>query len=280
MPKSLFLMWLVWALPVQAATLTYSQESDREPWGAYLKELLQAVLASEQLDHQLVPNDIFLSQQRALTELREGRTLDIYWTMTSAEREQDLLVVRIPLLKGMLGQRLLIVRGEDRRFDQLEQFDQLQQFRYGQGHDWPDADILESGGLPVVRSSNYAGLMEMLSRFRFDAFPLGMNEVWQEIDKRPHLDVKVAPQVLLSYSAPVFLFLNPANHRLKKQLERGLLTLINDGRMDQIFAKHYGQLQQRAGLQQRISFHFNNPNMSPQTRQAMRAFRGMLLQPH
>ncbi len=275
--RLLFALLVLVACEARAVPLVYSQESDREPFSFYIKQLVEAALASQALDYQLRPSHEILSQRRALTELRAGRSLDLYWTMTSQSREQHLRVIRVPLLKGMLGQRLLVTRRADSRFNSVESKRQLQQYSFGQGHDWPDADILEAGGLNVVRSSNYVGIMEMLARYRFDAFPLAMNEVWQEIDKRPHLSVEVNDRVLLSYAAPVFLFVHPSQQQLAQQLETGLQLLIDSGELDRLFKQHFGAYTQRARLEQKTPFRFDNPTMSVETRRAMKRYASILL---
>ncbi|MEH6648757.1 MAG: hypothetical protein V7707_01885 [Motiliproteus sp.] len=273
----LWLLLLTLSGNVLAQPLTYSRESDREPFSDYVKELVTSALRVQGLNGQLRPSEELFSQQRALTELRLGRNLDLYWTMTSQQREQGLQVLRIPLLKGMLGQRLLVIRKGDQRFDRIETESQLQGFSFGQGHDWPDADILESGGLTVVRSSNYIGIMEMLARQRFDAFPLAINEIWQELDKRPYLDVEVCDGVLLSYLAPVFIFLHPSQQQLGRQLEAGLIILIDSGEFDRIFDRHFGAYTRQAKLADKSVFRFDNPSMSSETQRAMRRYAPLLL---
>lgn len=275
----LCLLLLTLSCNALALQLTYSRESDREPFCNYVKELVTRALKIQGLDYPLQPSEQLFSQQRALTELRLDRNLNLYWTMTSQQREQGLQVLRIPLLKGMLGQRLLVIRKGDQRFAQIETESQLQRFSFGQGHDWPDSDILESGGLKVVRSSNYIGIMEMLERQRFDAFPLAINEIWQEVDKRPHLDVEVSEQVLLSYLAPVFIFLHPSQQRLGTQLQTGLLQLIENGEFDRIFDRHFGVYTHRAKLADKKVYRFENPSMSTETQRSMQHYAPLLLLP-
>ena len=84
-----------------------------------------------------------MSQGRALRQLAEGRDLDVVWSITSEERERDLLPVRIPIDKGLYGWRLLLInQSELGRFEKVRSLDDLKSLRAGQGHDWPDTGLL------------------------------------------------------------------------------------------------------------------------------------------
>ncbi|MCX4029761.1 hypothetical protein H0A36_18915 [Endozoicomonas sp. SM1973] len=62
-----------------------------------------------------------MTQSRAFLSL--GRQLDVVWSMTSIERETLFTPVRIPLLKGLLGHRIFIIRnGEEQRFEGIVSF--------------------------------------------------------------------------------------------------------------------------------------------------------------
>lgn len=260
--------------------LTYSRLSDTEPWTSYVKELVIEAL-STQVPNQtitLTPSRQSMVQHRTLNLLRYEKLIDIFWTMTSQEREIDLYVLRIPLLKGMLGQRLLVIRKKDReRFIEITTFKHATQMTYGQGHDWPDADILEHAGFNVHRNPEYGKLMKMLDVGRFDAYPLSMIEIWEEVDKRPQLNVMVDTHILLSYNAPVFIFLNPSRTGLQHILEKGFSRILENGTFDRIFNRHYQDIIQKAELKKRIVFKMDNPYMSPETKSAMKKYASLLL---
>ncbi len=55
-----------------------------------------------------------MMQKRAIASLEAGREIDVVWTMTSKNREKILLPIRIPILKGLLGHRIFIIRKQDR----------------------------------------------------------------------------------------------------------------------------------------------------------------------
>lgn len=266
-------------LPLEAGAveLVYNSESDREPFAAYTKELIALAFASQGSVYQLTPSARKVPQKRALVEMRAGRGIDIYWTMTSADRERGLRVIRIPILKGMLGNRLMVVRVSDERFDAVNSLEQLSAYQLGQGHDWPDADILEQNGLSVFRSPNYADLMELMVKGRFDAFPLGVNEIWQEVSSRRHLPVKIHKKILLSYSAPVFIFFPQNAGSVADTLELGLEYLIQSGELDRLFYKHFGSYLEQASIDKKRTFRLINQGLSYSTLDALKKYQEFML---
>src|SRR5690606_39187704 len=151
----------------------------------YYVELLQLALDKTRDtygDFVLEPAPFIMLQGRAIRSLAENRYLDVLWTMTAPEREQELLPVRIPLVRGLLGYRALIIRKQDAdRFAALRQLDVLSSLRAVQGHDWPDTLNLRANGLPVTSSSYHPTMFDMLRLGRVDYFPRGINEAWSEL---------------------------------------------------------------------------------------------------
>ncbi|WP_348245952.1 hypothetical protein, partial [Salmonella enterica] len=81
----------------------------------------------------LTPNPTAMNQGRAISLLAGGTELDVLWSMTSRRREAQLLPIRIPLLKGLMGYRVFIIRAEDEPwFRSLKELDQLRELTAGQ----------------------------------------------------------------------------------------------------------------------------------------------------
>jgi len=179
-----------------------------------------------------------MSQSRAFEELYKGN-IDIFWTMTSLERESIATPVRIPLLKGMLGYRVFIIRdGEQYRFNHIKRVEDLATLVAGQGTNWPDYDILENNAINVIGGSTYHGLFSMLQRGRFDYFPRGINEPWQEIIIHRDKKLAVEKNILLRYNAPIFFFVNKSQSKLANRIERGLRIALDDGSFNSLIFGH------------------------------------------
>ena len=209
-----------------------------------------------------------MNQSQAIHNLSRNLWIDVLWTMTSVEREELLLPVRIPLLKGLLGHRIFIVRRADKeRFARIETLDELKRFSAGQGHDWPDTAILKANGFNVTTASTYPGLFDMLQMERFDFFPRGVNEPWNEVIRHADKDLIVEPTLMLYYPAPTYFFVNKENAALAERLEKGLKTAIEDGSFDELFRTHPANIPifEQANLPGRKLFVLENPLLPPLT---------------
>lgn len=180
-----------------------------------------------------------MPQSRALSELAAGQTLDVVWTMTTPTREARLRTVRIPIERGLSGYRLLLIREEDQdRFASITDLSALRTLRAGQGHDWPDADILAANDLPVERVSDYEPLFRMLEQGRFDYLPRMAIEAWAELEARPEKRLTVAPGILLYYPTANYFFVHPDNASLAERIDTGLRRALDDGSFLQLFHEH------------------------------------------
>lgn len=258
----------------RADEICIPQSNDREPWAPYVIELLQAALAHAPAatPDRLHRLETHMTQDRAFSLLRNNQKLDIYWSMTSLAREQGVIVIRIPLLKGLLGQRLLAIRPETAsRFAQVRTLNDLRRdFSLGQGHDWPDTAIQKAAGLNTVTSSTYDTLYQMLQARRFDAIPLGINEIDDELNKHSDVSMVVEKTLALVYPAPVFFFVAPNKAQLAARLELGLNRMLADGSFDAMFDKRWSKTLLSKNMKNRLIFQLANPLLSPETAEMIR----------
>lgn len=179
-----------------------------------------------------------MSQRRAFEEIRQNK-VDVFWSMTSIHRESISQAIHIPLLKGMLGHRVFIIREDDQqRFDQVTDLQDLAFLIAGQGSDWPDYNILKNNGLKIVGSSTYQGLFSMLQRGRFDYFPRGINEPWTELRIHKDKNLAVEKNLLLRYAAPIYFFVNQKKPGLSNRVARGLRIAIKNGAFQTFMYNH------------------------------------------
>lgn len=205
-------------------------------------------------------------QGRALKQLAAGDELNIVWSMTSVEREAELLPIRIPIDKGLLGWRVFLVhQNQSKRFAGVRSLKGLAEFEAGQGHDWPDTEILRANRLPVQAVMGFNNLFPMLEKGRFDYFPRSILEVWGEQKQHAHQGLVVEETLLLHYPTAFYYFVNKKDTALAHAVESGLRTALQDGSFDALFHKTYGKVLQRANLQQRRRLELYNPLLPPQT---------------
>lgn len=233
----------------------------------WLLNLLEEALRRSDSGYQAQEMSTQMNQKRKVEETLAG-TVDVFWSMTSKELEETVLPVRIPLFKGLLGNRLLIIRKADEmRFANVKTMADFRQLKAGQNRYWPDATILEANGLPVVTSYQYSNLYPMLEGGRFDYLALGAQEIGDELASHPDPALKVDSHILLQYRSPAYFFVSPKRPELAAAILAGLESMISDGSFDEMFNRELKieQLYREAKFDQRVIIRLNTPDLSPLT---------------
>lgn len=232
----------------------------------YTLQLLELALTKSGVPFRLAPSAESMVQSRSLAELEKGGEITVFWTMTSAEREARLQPVRIPIFKGLIGWRLLMIRAEDKeRFARINSLADLRTLVAGQGHDWPDTTILRSAGFTVETGPSYNQFFPMLAARRFDWFPRSCSEIWAEVDAHAAEGLVVEPHLVIHYPAAVYFFVNRKNTQLAQMITKGLEAARRDGSFDRLFYKFHTPLFQRAQLKGRTVIELKNPLLPPET---------------
>ncbi len=250
----------------ESQTLRYFQTDHRY---AYRIELLRLVMDKTLAEYgpyamEPYPNDI--SHKRGLTYLERGILFNIGFFPSNRERESKLLSVKIPILRGLLGYRVFLIRKESlKEFSDIHSLPHLKdKFKAGFGDQWADMAILRFNHIPVVGTATYENLFNMLSKKRFDYFPRGINEAWTEIARRKqrHPDLTVAPGLAFYYPYPVYFFVNKTDEALAARIARGLNAAIEDGTFKTLFLKYHREMIHQADLKNRTIFTLKNPTLA------------------
>ncbi|MBV8035769.1 hypothetical protein [Roseateles sp.] len=239
-----------------------------DPQLNYVRRIVELALghAGRRLGIRHVELD--MTQSRTLTELATSRSpIDLMWTMTDSQRENSgLLPVRIPIDRGLLGWRLLLVRrSELARWERVGSLGELRQRLAGQGHDWPDTTILRANGLQVGTNSVYEALFRMLAAGRIDYFPRSILEIDAELADGRHPELAIAPGLMLHYPAAAYLFVTPGRPELAALLKTGLEAAVADGSFQRLHREFYGALVRAHPVSPARVLHLSNPLLPPQT---------------
>ncbi|WP_204378449.1 substrate-binding periplasmic protein [Agaribacterium haliotis] len=230
--------------------------------------VLRQVAQRLNMDYEHPYEDIErVSSARARSDLSSG-DLDVIWDMSSLDMEQQFDAIHFPLYRGILGMRLALVRKDRSKiFAGVKNLRDLQQFQPGQGRTWADTAILEANGLSVVKTGKYQNLFPMLEGGRFDYFPRGLYEPWNEIRDHAELELSVEPNILIRYRAPLYFFVKKGNTRLHTMILSELEAMLLDGSYNELFfsdpAVKMGM--ENAHLRSRTIIDLDNPFLSPKT---------------
>lgn len=225
----------------------------------YCFRLLEKALARHGAKYRARLSVPAMQQGRAMLLLEHGAGIDVVCSMTSADREARLLPVRIPVDKGLVGWRLLLIhKSQAERFARYRSADDLRPLVAAQGNDWPDTDILRQNGFKVHGSANFDGMFKMLINQQLDYFPRALSEVWVEADANaPRLIV--APGIALRYQSAAYYFVRKGNTALAAALTAGLEDMLADGSFEREFSQYYGAAIRRADLKSRKVIELDNP---------------------
>lgn len=204
------------------------------------------------------------AQGRRVAELKAGN-LDVAVAIGSRQLQQKpVLFIPVPLERGLLGWRLLLVNRESAaRMKTVRTKAALQPFALGFVRTFADWPIMEANGLNLVPANDYKTLFSMLSARRMDYLSRGVGEIYAEyalqIDEG-NTHVRIEPHLALHYRADWFFIVNPAKPQLARRIEQGLRLAIQDGSYDRLFAAHFGKLLTWARLDQRTVIELDNPD--------------------
>lgn len=239
-----------------------------DPNAGYAINMLRLALRYIDKPYRIEISTNDMTQARVNEEVRIGGNLDLAWTSSDAKMEATVLPIRIPLFKGLLGYRILIINKHDQaKFDRVETLEDLKQLTFGQGRTWADTNILEANGFTVIKTNKYPSLFYMVEGGRFDAFPRGVHEPFGELAQRPELELAVEKNLMVAYKMPFYLFVSKNNPELAKDIETGFNRAIADGSFDEAFmnAPEVKDVIEKANMKNRKVFYIDNPTLSEET---------------
>lgn len=205
--------------------------------------------------------------KRQLKSLNEGK-LDVMWSMTSEQREQQALPIKIPIFKGLIGFRIMVI--QDTKQEELTHVLSTQQIKNMlaiQGHDWADTEILRANGFKVQTSDWYNSLYKGVSKGHYDYFPRSVLEPWAEMRRYQFKNLVVENKHLLYYPAAMYFFVQKGNEELAHRLDYGLNQAINDGSFDKLLYSYppHQEALSKANLDSRVIHTLTNPFLPKST---------------
>ncbi|AYA63872.1 amino acid ABC transporter substrate-binding protein [Alteromonas sp. RKMC-009] len=270
MGKWLFPVLLLLSANVHAAlwSITYPRPIDeRDLRNEYPLALLTLALEKTGVKYSLLPSDRIMLQGKALRQLRENREVNVVWSMTDAQREKDLLPVRIPLAKGLIGWRVFLINEMNRsRFPQALSKSALLKLVPISGEEWPDTKILQANGFNVFTVPAYGDAAEVLETNKADFFPRSVMEALNELEKgNLSSDIVLESNTAIYYPTALYFFVNKGNTTLARLIETGLQMAIEDGSFDALFLSTYEDTLNALELEKRTTIELDNPLLPPLT---------------
>jgi hypothetical protein len=242
-----------------------------ERTGDYYAALLKMILNASKSPKEIIDfdySDRQFSQARWIVEVQSGQINEVMWTATSKEREQLLRPIRVPIFKGLLGKRILVIRPQDQpKFAQVRNKQDLKKFVAGMGVNWPDADVLLANGFPVTLGGGKDNLYKMLKANRFDYFARGVTEIASETRFLADNSLVIENHLLVTYQMPIYFFVSKKNEELAQRLENGWKIILKNGEFEKFFINHprIKAAVDELKKQKRTIIHLDNPYLPDET---------------
>ncbi|MBI3347331.1 MAG: amino acid ABC transporter substrate-binding protein [Burkholderiales bacterium] len=258
------------AAPQVQRVIYPAPESPTDQRSQDMVALLQAALQRTEVSHgpfTLAPAAVAASEDRQLLNMEQGQAPTVVWASATAERERRLLAIRIPARRGLLGYRVaLIHRARQAEFSRIRTLDDLRAYSLGQGPNWPEVQMYRQLRFKV-QTGSYEALFRMLVAGRFDLFPRGINEVFDELAAHQSEvpDLAVEDTLLIHYPQPYYFFVNRRDTGLAQRIELGLRAMLRDGSFEAHFWRFHGNAIQQARLGERRLLRLENPLLPPDT---------------
>lgn len=167
-----------------------------------------------------------------------GAGIDVMWASATKEREEQMRVVPVDLLKNLNNFRVLLINdGSQTLFSQVKTLNDLRKFTVGSGEHWTDGYIMKDNGFNVMATSSYYGLFKMLAARRFHFISRGLHEIGYDAQAYKEFGLVKEESLLLTYDVPISycFFVNKDNIKLANRIERGLKIAQQDGSFDKLF---------------------------------------------
>lgn len=266
LPKLMCLLMCLY-LPVTKAAvwkITYPKQPIEDSIHVtYTIELLKLALEKTGVRFEITPTDEITLQGKAFNLLSNNRSINIVWSMTNEQREADFLPIRVPIFKGLIGWRVLLV--EPNMLPKLERSN-LREHSVVQGMDWPDTKILQANGFNVVNATNYDEAFMIMHRSQAGMFPRSVIEVIAEMaDDNLRRDLMIEPNYVLQYPAAMYFFVNKRDKILARLLEQGFAKAMADGTFDALFNATYLPVLEELKVSQRTLVKLTNPLLPLET---------------
>lgn len=251
----------VWKITYPRPITEFDQKSQ------YPVKLLSLALDQTGVKYRLVPTEKSMEHHRSIVQLTENREVNVVWSVTNIEREQNMLPIRIPIFKGLIGWRMFMIKKENAEaFKQIKNLQELTQFKPIQVLTWADTKILQSNGFDVITPRSYEDVFSMLNQQQGDFLPRSLVEVWAEMSTDMVAeDIIVEPTLGVRYPAAMYFFVNVNDKILARLLTDGLEKAIASGEFDTLFNLEFNDELKQANLKDRFFYELDNPLLPPKT---------------
>lgn len=205
--------------------------------------------------YQLIINRVAASPTRLKKELNSAKLINVSIGLTTIEREKNSIAVKIPISRGLLNHRLILVNKNNiNNFAYINSLEHLKALKAGMINQWILNKVLSAHQFNILEIENYQSLFSMLETNKYDYTIRGVYEIYDEINsakKRELHQLAILPNIAIYLNTPTYVFVSPKKPELARRLEWGLSQMVHDGSFDKLLEKWFGKYIEASHLSQR-----------------------------
>ena len=197
-------------------------------------------------------------------------------------RPGDYIPVMLPLMNGLLGHRLMIIRQTDADdFAGITNISQLKNKKHGIPATWADAELFRSNGYQVNERGTVDELFQRLQNKECDYVALGVNEVNSIFEQYANKvgGLMIEPSLRFYYPYALVFYVHPNNQHLALSIEKGLYAIKQNGIFQSLFQSFYGETLAKSLLNERRPIHLQNRDLPNELISEMKVCHDELLTP-
>lgn len=255
---------------IAAVDIIHPVPRDGSDLDKYAIELIGFLAKKSGQEVNIKPYDrVVGSQSRKVQLIKEGK-MTIDWLGADKKVESQLVPIRYPIFRGLLGHRIFITnKTTEAKLGSVQTKAELEKFSMIQGEGWADVGVLKSGGFKVKEVPNFENIFKIVDAGRADLFPRAVIEPYSELaERKQYKNLLVDDKLMLVYRFPMFLFVSPNAKPVVDLLNDGFEKAYQDGSFIEFFEKSPLVVKtfEQAKLKERKVFTIPNPNLSDATR--------------
>ncbi len=255
----------VTAVPVSVHLLIPGPSAPFKVRNPFIEKLLKLIFSKQNIELKLEYAQEDISQGRALKELNNSDVIDLTWSVTTHEREQSLIPIRIPLYQGFIGWRVFIIHKDNqKKFKHINRLVELEKLLAIQRFDWPDHQVFVDNNLAVDGSLPFAQMYKAIENGLADYFPRSVLEITRELNSVQSEQLTIENTLLLKYPTSYYFFVGKGNVELAEMIEKGFELVLADGSYQLLFQECFGSALKALNLEKRKVFNLKSSLMPNQ----------------
>lgn len=270
---------MIFILPTQVlASVTLLSPEGVDPANkTYMQKILTGALKATATEGEEVEvkEVVINAGYHTRTYLLNHHDVDVAYFPASQKYEQQLIPIRVPLYKNLIGYRTLVIKADQQaKFNTIKSFEALKELINGSRDTWITTKVFAHHHFNYVPVTSMNNIYKMLAAGKVDYSTRGVIEAEHDLQilKNEFPSLKIEDTLLFYFELPVYFFVAKGNQELANRITDGLMIMIENGTFDKLFQQIFNTIPVDLNLHNRTVIALENPFQSSRTRHNARTF--------